>query len=168
MRSLELKPKRTLTTGTFNLVVKDPIPDPHWAVGSDTTGHSYAASVCPRNLSNISRDSPCCQPLYIIDKPGSTGFGVLIAKPIRNAQHAVPHAMAQIYSAQRAPERIDSIKDLVLEVLRLPRTLPGRLSPIIQPCGQGSFLEAVLQQMPQITAGIHFLPTHTDDNNASR
>ena len=63
----------------------------------------------------------------------------------------------------KAPERIDSIKDLVLEVLRLPRTLPGRLSPIFQPCGQGSFLEAVLIQMPLITAGIHFLPAHTDD-----
>jgi len=63
----------------------------------------------------------------------------------------------------KAPERIDFIKDLVLEVLRLPRTLPGRLSPIFQPCGQGSFLEAVLLQMPPTAAGIHFLPTRTDD-----
>jgi hypothetical protein len=38
VRSLELKPKRTLTTGTFNLVVKDPIRGPHWAAGPDTTG----------------------------------------------------------------------------------------------------------------------------------
>jgi len=71
--------------------------------------------------------------------------------------------MAQTWSAQKAPECTDSIKDLVLEVLRLPRTLPGSLSPIFQPCGQGSFLEAVLQQMPRTTAGIHFLPTRTDD-----
>ena len=46
--------------------------------------------------------------------------------------------------------------------------LPGRLSPILQPCGQGSFLEAVLLKMPRRAAGTHFLPTRTDDNNASR
>ena len=43
----------------------------------------------------------------------------------------------------KAPERIDSIKDLVLEALRLPPTLSERFVPDFQPCGQGSFLEAV-------------------------
>ncbi len=63
----------------------------------------------------------------------------------------------------KAPERIDSIKDLVLEALRLPPTLSERFVPDFQPCGQGSFLEAVLTKMPRLFAGIHFLPTHTAD-----
>jgi hypothetical protein len=62
------------------------------------------------------------------------------------------------FSAQKAPERIDSIKDLVLEALRFRRPYRGALSPIFQPCGQGSFLEAVLSKMPRLAAGIHFLP----------
>jgi len=36
VRSLELKLERLLTTGTFNLIVKDPIADPHWAALSDS------------------------------------------------------------------------------------------------------------------------------------
>jgi len=32
VRSLELKLERLLTTGTFNLIVKDPQHFPHWAV----------------------------------------------------------------------------------------------------------------------------------------
>ena len=63
----------------------------------------------------------------------------------------------------KTPERIDSIKDLVLEALRLPPTLSERFVPDFQPCGQGSFLEAVLTKMPRLAAGIHFLPTHTAD-----
>src|SRR5271157_3304444 len=63
----------------------------------------------------------------------------------------------------KAPERIDSIKDRVLEALRLPPTLSERFVPDFQPCGQGSFLEAVLTKMPRLSAGIHFLPTHTAD-----
>jgi len=67
------------------------------------------------------------------------------------------------FQRTKAPERIDSIKDLVLEALRLPPTLSERFVPDFQPCGQGSFLEAVLLQMPRLAAGIHFLPTPTDD-----
>jgi len=37
VRSLELELERLLTTGTFNLVVKDPQQNPHWAAASDGT-----------------------------------------------------------------------------------------------------------------------------------
>ena len=47
MRSLELELERLLTTGTFNLIVKDPIADPHWAAlsASDDTNPAIRAVV---------------------------------------------------------------------------------------------------------------------------
>ena len=85
---------------------------------------------------------------------------MLIAEPVKNEQHAAPHAHGTNFQRAKTTERIDFIKDLVLEVLRLPRTLPAPVfaGPIFQPCGQGSFLEAVLQQMPRTTAGFNFFP----------
>ena len=45
-----------------------------------------------------------------------------------------------IFSAQRQPERIDSIKDLVLEVPRLPLTHRSALSPISSPVARAASL----------------------------
>ena len=56
------------------------------------------------------------------------------------------------FSAQMAPERIDSIKDLVLEVPRLPLTYRSALSPISSPVARAAYLR----------------PSTTDDNIASR
>src|SRR5271166_708881 len=74
----------------------------------------------------------------------------------------LPHAWHK-NQRTKAPERIDSIKDLFWRLCDYRRPYRGALSPIFQPCGQGSFLEAVQLKMPRLVAGIHFLPTRTDD-----
>jgi hypothetical protein len=67
VRSLELKLERLLTTGTFNLVVKDPIATALGGRFGRNNGHRHnAATVCPRNLSNIPRDFPSCQSSVLI------------------------------------------------------------------------------------------------------
>jgi hypothetical protein len=51
-----------LTTGTFNLVVKDRIAFRLSGAPSVQTGSHESESVCPRNPSNISRAAEQCQP----------------------------------------------------------------------------------------------------------
>ena len=66
-------------------------------------------------------------------------------------------------SAQRHRSVLIPLKILFWRLCDYRRSYRGALSPIFQPCGQGSFLEAVLQQMPRLAAGTHFLSTRTDD-----
>ena len=62
------------------------------------------------------------------------------------------YAMTLFLQRTKAPERIDSIKDLVLEVPRFPLTYRSALSPISSPVARAAYLR----------------PSTTDDNNASR
>ena len=71
----------------------------------------------------------------------STGLGWLIAaanaRTCRSSQ-----CLVTIISARKGTGAFDSVKDLVLEVPRLPLTRRRRFVPDFQPCGQGSLLEA--------------------------
>ena len=52
--------------------VKDPQQNPHWAAAFGYWRHeSCDSSHRPRNLSNIPRKFPCCQPEYVYDTRGA-------------------------------------------------------------------------------------------------
>ena len=74
-----------------------------------------------------------------------------------------------ILQRTKAPERIDFLKDLVLEALRLPRILPapalrGRFS---SPVARAAFVRLTTFDADTRSA-THFIRAAADDNNASR
>ena len=65
---------------------------------------------------------------------------------IYRARYAAPACLGTKFQRAKAPERIDSIKDLVLEVPRFPLTYRSALSPITSPVARAAFPEAHYQR----------------------
>jgi len=110
VRSLELKSKRILTTGMFNLVVKDPNQPALGGPLRILTPPHKAAGVCPRNLSNIPLHSPCCQLVNKLCQQGAPGLARQLQ--VERAQYAAPPRLALKKQRAKAPERFDSLKIL--------------------------------------------------------
>jgi hypothetical protein len=92
--------------------------------------------------------------------------GKLLSRP--NARDTpLLHAMALFLQCTSAPERIDSLKDLVLEVPRLPLTYRSVLSPTSSPVARAAFLRPTTLML-EPAARFNFFRTATDDTNASR
>jgi hypothetical protein len=103
VRSLELKLKQNLTTGMFNLVVKDPI---RTALGgrfgsNEHTTRAYSLVLETfQTYRDIRRAVNLCPSLVNRNAQGSTGFGGLFATP-RTRTICRSQSQALKFSAQR-------------------------------------------------------------------
>ena len=141
MRSLELKPKRTSRLARSTLLSKI-----RYAVrtGRPVRIQPGTARLSPSVLETFQtyrafrRAVNRC--ISLINKGAPDLARKLLSCPKRATCRSVCHGT--ILQRTKAPERIDSIKDLVLEALRLPRILPapalrGRFS---SPVARAAFL----------------------------
>ena len=139
MRSLELKSKRSLTTGMFNLVVKDPITTRARRTLSE---HDDTPLGRIRLSSKPFKHTPPFTVLSTYEQTSltrSTGFGSQIASPNARDMPLQP-ALAHEKQRTKTPERFNLNKDLVLEVPRFPLTYRSALSPISSPVARAAYL----------------------------
>jgi hypothetical protein len=140
VRSLELKSKRVLTTGMFNLVVKDPITirtRRRFRSLTDTAlGRTRLSSKPFKHIAKFAVLSTYEQSMLI----RSTGFGWQIARPIERARYAAPGCRYTALQRTIRTGALETVKDLVLEVPRLPLTYRSALSPISSPVARAAYL----------------------------
>ncbi len=151
VRSLELKLERLLTTGTFNLIVKDPLADPHWAAAFGFGRHkSCDPAVVLETFQTYHAfyRAVNSQILFLLrEAPGSRRE---VRTAFTRSKHAVCRSGLPGHEFQRtkAPERSKFTKDLVLEVWRYPltrrRTLPSTSSPV----AEAAYCKAILIKCP--------------------
>jgi hypothetical protein len=144
-----------LTTGTFNLIVKDRIASRLSGAPSVRTNPRHRReSVRPRNLSKLSRRRERCQPAEATGFPpvfNSTGGSIhTLENPLRTRRNALPLPLPG--SAQAEAEDYELIKDR-LEVLLFAKPFRD-LVPECGPRDPGSN-GGLLNWMPRAAARTH-------------
>ena len=143
MRSLELKSKRSLTTGMFNLVVKDPKPTRTRRIVPDTDptaqGGRRLSSKPFKHIAKFAVLSTFVHPeLTELHKGAPDLAGRLPSQRTRAICRSA--ALGTEITAHKGTGAFQFVKDLVLEVPRLPLTYRSALSPISSPVARAALL----------------------------
>src|SRR5271169_4137720 len=98
-----------------------------------------ASDRCPRNLSNIPRDFPRCQPVTV-PITGSAGAPSALERRAKRATCRSSRPF-HLYQRTKAPERSISVKNFCWRFCD-SANLPENSVPDFQPRGRGSYYEA--------------------------
>jgi len=121
-----------------------------------TDSDTNAADRRPRNLSNILRVFPCCQPKCLFPSPREHWRSTPLFWRSKRAtcRSSWPSYLFQRTKGTRA---FEFVKDLVLEVPRFPLTCRRTLSPTSSLVAEAAF-QGFTSQMPTSHAGLKFIP----------